>query len=429
MIKTVAIKDILKGSPADKCKKIKKDYTLLKINGNEIMDVLDYSFYAENKNPVLLLQNPLGKKIKVKVKKEESEDLGLVFETYLMDKQHSCKNKCIFCFIDQLPKGLRKSLYFKDDDSRLSFLFGNYITLTNITEHEVERIIKMHISPINISVHTTNKELRCKIMNNRFAGDALKHLYRFNEAGIKINCQLVLMPGINDGQELKKSLTDILALENVQSVSAVPVGLTKYRQGLYPLRPFTSAEAKEVISIIESFNTEPRRAFAGDEFYIKAELPFPKAEFYGDFLQLENGIGMSSLFEDETEKALSMAEELKKPCKKSAATGVAAFPQIKGIVDKAKAKWHNLDCKVFEIKNDFFGHNITVSGLITGKDIINQLKGKDLGEILILPDNMLRREKDIFLDDTTVEQLETELNVKIKFVSLDGFEFIDALLL
>ena len=415
----VIISDVVKGSKADKAK-IKAGDRLVSINGNEIMDVLDYRFYITEKNPVLLFDD--GRK--VKLKKAEDEESGMLFETYLMDKQRSCKNNCIFCFIDQLPKGLRQTLYFKDDDSRLSFLFGNYITLTNITEHEVKRIIKMHISPINISVHTTNPELRCKIMNNRFAGESLKHLKTFNDAGIKINCQLVLMPGINDGEELKSTLKDLLKLENVQSIAGVSVGLTKHREGLYPLSPYTKEQAAAVTDIMEeNYNG---KVFASDEFYLKAERELPNSEYYGEFWQIENGVGMYRSFLDEALFALEN-EEPSPSLKKTCATGVLAKPMISFIVDKAKNKWHNLDCKVIEIENEFFGKNITVSGLITASDIIRTLKGKDLGDLLLLPENMLRHEKDRFLDDVTVEELEKELKVKIKFVAEDGYEFVEAL--
>ena len=415
----VIVNDVVKSSPSFKAK-IKAGDKLVAINGNEIMDVLDYRFYITEKNPVLLFEN--GKKVKLKLK--EFEESGMLFETYLMDKQRSCKNNCIFCFIDQLPKGMRESLYFKDDDSRLSFLFGNYITLTNITEHEVERIIKMHISPINISVHTTNPLLRCKIMNNRFAGESLRHLKAFNDAGIKINCQLVLMPNINDGEELRNTLKDLLELENVQSIAAVSVGLTKHREGLYPLSPYTKEQASAVIDIMEeNYNG---KVFASDEFYLKANRPIPSSDFYGEYYQIENGVGMYRSFLDEALYALEN-EEPSPTLKKTCATGVLAFPMISLLVDKAKNKWHNLNCEVIEIENEFFGKNITVSGLITGADIIRTLKGKDLGDLLLLPENMLRHEKDRFLDDITIEELEKELEVKIKFVAEDGYEFIEAL--
>lgn len=409
-------------SPAEKAGIIPGDI-IETINGNQINDVLDYRFYIFEKRLTIKISG----KGEIVIKKDEYEDLGLNFKTYLMDKQHTCNNKCIFCFIDQLPKGLRQSLYFKDDDSRLSFLFGNYVTLTNLSDQEAQRIIKMHISPINISVHTTNKELRCKMMNNRFAGECLKYIKEFDNAGIKLNCQLVLVPGVNDGDELRRSLTDLLAYKNVQSVAAVPVGVTKFREGLYPLKPFDRTSANRVIEIIESFNEKPRRCFAADEFYLKAQLPIPDVSYYGDFFQLENGVGMVSLFEDECYKAIEQTKGLPK-IKKTVATGVAAFDMMQRIIDKAKSKWHNLDVKAVKINNEFFGPEITVSGLITAGDIINQLKGRDNGEMLLLSDNMLRSEKDLFLDDKTPKDVESALNLKVVFNSADGYEFIENLI-
>ena len=363
--------------------------------------------------------------------------MGLGFDTYLMDEQRSCKNKCVFCFIDQLPKGMRESLYFKDDDSRLSFLFGNYITLTNITEHEIERIIKLHISPVNISVHTTNPELRCKMMNNRFAGDALSVLYRLANAGISINCQLVLCPGYNDGDELRRSLEDLTKLESVQSIAAVPVGLTAHREGLTKLEPFDKKTASAVLDILNEFGEftlnkySKRRVFAADEFYILSKRAIPDVSFYEDFLQLENGVGMWSLFLNESKTAI--IEDFsdfnsEKEKRISVATGEAAYPLIKNIVDIAAKKWHNLYCDVYAIKNNFFGGHITVTGLVTGGDLIEQLKCKDLGEKLLISSSMLRHEKDKFLDNITVEDVEKTLKVKVAVVDNDGFEFISNLL-
>ncbi len=418
----VTVFDVEPGSYAAKSG-IKKGDIITKINSHEIVDVLDFRFYSMDTTLNIELNN--GKTIKLK--KPEYAETGLLFSTYLMDKQHSCKNKCIFCFIDQLPKGLRESLYFKDDDSRLSFLFGNYITLTNITEHEVDRIIKMHISPINISVHTVNPQLRCKIMNNRFAGESLKYLYKFNDAGIKINCQLVLMPGINDGAELERSLNELLSLENVQCIAAVPVGLTKYREGLYPLMPFTKGEARSVVELIEEKSGDSKRAFAADEFYLKAGLPIKEPDFYGDFLQLENGVGMYSLFKSEAYDAIETGN-FSPTLEKTVITGKLAEELIINIVDKARSKWHNLKCKVIAIENEFFGKNITVSGLITGTDIINQTSNKHLGDLVLLPSSMLSALNDVFLDDVSVEQLEKKLNIKTEFINLDGYAFIEALL-
>ena len=422
---SVIIKSVARRSAAAKSG-AKSGDLLVALNGNEIMDVLDYRFYQNESKISVCYINKKGKQKEKMVKKKESEELGFEFETYLIDKQRACKNKCIFCFIDQLPKGMRKSLYFKDDDSRLSFLFGNYITLTNITEHEIERIIKMHISPINISVHTTNPELRVKMMRNKNAGNVLSILKRFDEAGIKLNCQLVLCPGYNDGEELRKSLSDLTILENIESIAAVPVGLTKHREGLEKLEKFDKQTASEVIDIFDEFKGH-RNVCAADEFFLLAERPMPSAEYYGDFPQLENGVGLWRLMEDDANIALSEITPPENPVNISTVTGVSAYPLISNIVDTAEGKWHNLKCRVYEIKNDFFGHDITVTGLITGKDIINQLKGKELGDWLLIPDVMLRHEKDMFLDDVTVDELSKALGVKVKVVSCSGYDFINGL--
>ena len=429
----VIICGVDKGSPADRAG-IKKGDTLVSINGSDIVDVLDYRFYQEESVLDVILLDKRSRRKAVHIEKDEYDELGLEFETYLIDSQHSCRNKCIFCFIDQMPKGMRESLYFKDDDSRLSFLFGNYITLTNISEHEVQRIINMHISPVNVSVHTTNPELRCKMMNNRFAGESLSILWRLCNAGIKINTQLVLCPGYNDRDELRRTLGDLLQHESINSISSVPVGLTSHREGLTQLRPFTPNEAAEVIDIIDEYNNKDphkngrRRVFAGDEFYILAGKEMPGADYYGDFEQLENGVGLWSLLAVESEQALIDAEAPVKARKISIATGVAAEPLLLNIVDKASKKWHNLECKVYAVINEFFGEKITVSGLITGGDIIKQLSGKELGTELLIPSSMLRREGDVFLDDVTVEEIEKALNIKVKVVcASSGYDLISAL--
>ncbi|MBO5853057.1 MAG: DUF512 domain-containing protein [Clostridia bacterium] len=427
----VKICGVEKKSPAAK-KRIKAGDTLLKINGNDIVDVLDYRFYqGETELTLTFLRREKEKQ--VKIKKSEDTELGLIFDSYLMDAQHSCKNKCIFCFIDQLPKGMRDTLYFKDDDSRLSFLFGNYITLTNLTEHEVERIIKMHISPVNISVHTTNPELRCKMMNNRFAGDTLGIIKRFDDAGIRLNFQLVLVPGYNDGEELRRSLKDLSQYKNVECIASVPVGLTRFRDGLTKIEPFNKETAAAVIDITEEIAKENKERFgnrlvyAADEFYLKAERQMPHYLEYGDFPQLDNGVGMWSLFEKEADDALLNIDEPKTNRKISCVTGVAAYPLLKATVDKADLKWHNLECEVYPIKNNFFGDKITVAGLVTGQDIMAQLKDKDLGEELLVPSNMLRFERDLFLDDVSVEELEKALSVKVKITEPDGYSFICSL--
>lgn len=430
---SVIIGSVAEGSKAEKAG-IKAGDTLISINKNDIMDVLDYRFYQNNTKIKIEFINEKGKIKKAVIRKNEYEELGLQFETYLMDKQHSCLNKCVFCFIDQLPKGLRDSLYFKDDDSRLSFLFGNYITLTNITEHEIDRIIKMHISPINISVHTTNPELRIKMMKNKNAGKVLDIIKRFNDAGIKINCQLVVCPGYNDGKELEKSLEDLTNFKNAECIAAVPVGLTKFREGLAELKPFNKQTAGETIDIIDRFGEKclekygSRRVYASDEFYLLSERKMPSADYYGEFLQLENGVGLWSLLLKEATDAISDCDyKLEKKRKITMVTGVAAYPLITQIVDKCQQKWDNLECRVIEIKNNFLGELITVAGLVTATDIKAQVSG-ELGKEMLIPAVMLRNERDMFLDSITVEELSKELNVKITPVENDGYELIDAIL-
>ncbi len=407
--------------------------TLLSINGNEICDILDYRFYETDRHLSIVLRDDAGAERTVQIRKGQYESIGLEFETYLMDQQHSCTNRCIFCFIDQLPKGLRKSLYFKDDDSRLSFLFGNYVTLTNLKEREVDRIIKMHISPINISVHTTNPELRVKMMGNRFAGKSLDILYRFAKAGIKLNCQIVLCRDINDGEELDRTLKDLTSLwPSVQSVAVVPLGLTKYRQGLYPLTGYDSETARAVVRQLERWGDRceqkygQRICYAADEFYLKAQLPIPPAPFYGDFDQLENGVGLMASLKQEFLDALEDFVPPASSRKVTLATGVAAHPFLDTLLDELRQRCHNLTCNVVPIVNDFFGDTITVAGLVTGGDLLKQLRGRELGDALLLPDVMLRREGDIFLDDVSLEELSEALQIQIITVPNDGYALLDA---
>ena len=429
---SVIIKDVEKGSVAYKSR-IKSGDTLVSLNGNIIMDVLDYRFYQNNEKLVVQIINSKGKIKNIKIKKGEFDELGLVFDTYLMDEKRSCKNKCVFCFIDQLPKGLRDSLYFKDDDSRLSFLFGNYITLTNITEHEIERIINMHISPINISVHTTNPELRVKMMTNKNAGNVLEIMYRFNDAGIKMHSQLVLCPDYNDGDELRRSLNDLLSLENMECVAAVPVGLTKFRDGLADVKPFNKESASEVLDIIDEYAKKSierygeRRFYGSDEFYLLSEREMPSAEFYGDFLLLENGVGLWALLKSEVESALQDVECNNKNRHVTIVTGVAAYPLLRYVADLCEKKAQGLKCDVYAIKNDFFGEKITVVGLITATDIINQLKDKELGDTVLIPSSMLRAEGDMFLDSITVEQLSQKLNTHITVTDTNGYSLVDSI--
>lgn len=408
---------------------------LVSVDGNEIEDVLDYDFYmTDGKVSLEFLCGSKTKTVKTTKKK-----CGLEFETYLMDKQQGCKNKCIFCFIDQLPKGMRKTLYFKDDDSRLSFLFGNYITLTNISEHEIERIIKMHISPVNISVHTMNPELRVRMMKNPKAGECLKIIKRFADAGIKMNTQLVLCPGFNDGEELKYSLNELSKLyPSVSSIAAVPVGLTKFRDGLEPLTPFNKQTAGDVIDIMERFGDEfkakngTRLCFPADEFYLKAERELPNEDFYEDYPQIENGVGMwtsfkadyRDYFENLPQNACSVKEKTV-----SFATGAAAYPLICDFAKKLTENIPQIKVNVYKIRNEFFGESITVAGLITGKDLINQLKGKDLGQALFISSNMIigsyqEENENIFLDDVTLTDAQKELSVNIIPVSEDVSEIM-----
>mgnify|MGYP000871361497 CR=1 FL=1 len=429
----VKIFDVTTGSHADKAG-IKKGETLLSINSNEIVDVLDYRFYQVNRKLTLEVEDENKNIRTIEMTKGEYEEIGLEFETYLMDKQHSCRNKCIFCFIDQLPKGMRESLYFKDDDSRLSFLFGNYITLTNITEHEIDRIIKMHISPINVSVHTTNPELRCKMMNNRFAGDTLKYLKRFADAGITLNCQIVSCPGINDGDELVRTLTDLENL-GVNMTAIVPVGLTRYRENLYPLVPYNKETAGQTIDIIEKMGDEcvkkhgRRIFFPGDEFYLLAEREIPSPEFYEDFSALEDGIGMIAYLTDDVGWKLEELDADESLCHKvTIACGEGVFPYMKRIMSMINEKFPNITINTRAIKNNFFGGGVNVSGLVTGGDLIDQLRDDDLGDRLIITSSMLRFENDLFLDDVSTDDVERELGVTLVPVNNNGNDLVEAVI-
>lgn len=429
----VKIFDVTTGSHADKAG-IKKGETLLSINSNEIVDVLDYRFYQVNRKLTLEVADEDKNVRTIEMTKGEYEEIGLEFETYLMDKQHSCRNKCIFCFIDQLPKGMRESLYFKDDDSRLSFLFGNYITLTNITEHEIDRIIKMHISPINVSVHTTNPELRCKMMNNRFAGDTLKYLKRFEDAGITLNCQIVSCPGINDGDELVRTLTDLENL-GVNMTAIVPVGLTRYRENLYPLVPYNKETAGQTIDIIEKMGDEcvkkhgRRIFFPGDEFYLLAEREIPSPEFYEDFSALEDGIGMIAYLTDDVGWKLEELDADESLCHKvTIACGEGVFPYMKRIMSMINEKFPNITINTRAIKNNFFGGGINVSGLVTGGDLIDQLRDDDLGDRLLIPSSMLRFENDLFLDDVSTDDVERELNITLIPINNNGNDLVEAVI-
>ncbi len=430
----VRIKDVEKGSVCAR-KRVHEGDILLRVNGHEIVDVLDYRFYIESEKLTLEVQTAKGRKRTLHIRKAEAEDVGLLFETYLMDRQRRCANNCIFCFIDQLPPGMRDSLYFKDDDARLSFLFGNYITMTNLSEREVQRIIDMRISPINVSVHTMDPDLRCRMMGNRRAGVCLSYLRRFADAGLRLNTQLVLCPEINDGDALQYSLEKLRELvPALQSIAAVPVGLTAHREGLYPLRGYTKKEAAAVIDAIDSFNEKnekdglPRLAFAADEFYLKAERPIPDVDYYGDFPQLENGVGMWALLREEFTHALE--EETTRACERrvTAVTGKAVFPLIRTLAQMAEQTISGLNIRVVPIENRFFGSEITVSGLLTGQDILEQTKELDLGDALLFPSSALRQGENVFLDDRTPQELSDALGVPVVPVRGDGAGLLEAFL-
>lgn len=428
----VEIKSVVKNSPAYG-KDIAAGDMLVSVNGHGISDVLDYMYYSAEIDTELLLERR-GERHTVNIQKSEYDDLGLEFDTFLMDSKQSCQNKCIFCFIDQMPPNMRETLYFKDDDARLSFLQGNYVTLTNLSQKDIDRIIQMRLS-INISVHTTNPELRCMMMNNRFAGEKLDYIRQFAEAGISMNCQIVLCPDINDGAELVRTLTDLGNLmPNIQSIAVVPVGLTKFRQGLYPLKTFDRDGAGKTIDIIEKFQQEfmakygTRLVYPSDEFYITAERELPNGDFYEGYPQYENGVGMRRSLIDEFDQAFDMAESDRiKPCSTSIAVGELTYKYICALIEKTKKRWHNIKCNVYKIRNDFFGETITVTGLITGQDLIAQLKNKPLGDTLLLSSSMIRKDGGLFLDDYTISDVEKALDIKIRIVENDGFELFDAI--
>lgn len=406
---------------------------IVSINGNVIHDVLDYKYFSYDPELRITLRRPDGIEHTVYVSKPEGRDLGLDFEEYLMDAPRSCANNCVFCFIDQLPKGMRKTMYFKDDDARLSFLMGNYITLTNLSEREIQRIIDLHISPVNISVQATDPELRVKLLRNKNAGKCVDIMRRFAEGGIIMNCQIVCCPGLNDGQALMRTMEDLEAMHPaVHSVSIVPVGLTKFREGLYPLTPFTPEHSAETIDMVTAFGDKclkkhgTRIFFCSDEMYICARRELPEDDFYEEHTQLENGVGMLRLLEREFASALALSD---KPdgVAFSIACGVSAAPYFEKLICTAAQKYDNINGKVYAIANDFFGHGVNVSGLITGQDLIAQLRGKDLGERLFVSQNMLRRAELDFLDDVTIEEAMDALGVPIYPVESDGFALWDTM--
>lgn len=427
------VKEVRQGSIASELGIEPGDW-LLSINDCVIEDVFDYHYYVNEEELTIVIRKPDQEEWELEIEKEYEEDLGITFEQGLMDEYRSCRNQCMFCFIDQMPKGMRETLYFKDDDSRLSFLQGNYITLTNMDSHDIERIITYRLEPINISFHTTNPSLRCKMLHNRFAGQALDKVKRLYEAGITMNGQIVLCRGVNDKEELERSISDMSRyLPHLQSVSVVPVGLTKYRDGLYPLVPFTKEDAKEVLEMIHRWQ---QRLYAqwgvhfihgGDEWYALAEEEVPEESRYDGYLQLENGVGMLRLLHDEFMEALKEAKGDTKHREVSMATGLLAYPYVKELLQKLTEKYPRTQIHLYPVKNNFFGEQITVSGLITGQDLIAQLKGQELGEVLLLPCNMLRSEEDVFLDDVTLEDLIDALQSDIYIVKSSGQDLIDAI--
>ncbi len=407
--------------------KAKVGDTLVSINGKELEDVLDYKFFSYDSRLEVLLESESGQRRTVRVKKDAGSDLGLEFTTYLMDKARACKNRCVFCFVDQLPRGLRRTLYFKDDDARLSFLTGNYITLTNLSEREIQRIIDLRISPINVSVHATEPELRAKLLGNLEGANGYELLKRLSAGGITMNCQIVCCPELNDGEALSRSMTDLAALyPQVNSVSIVPVGLTKHREHLFPLKPFDREGATETLDRVNAFGDVclekhgSRIFFPSDELFLKAERPIPEDEYYEDYTQLENGVGLLRLLQEEFRSALENEDVKSDGIPFSIATGVSAGPFLAKLLVTATQKHDNINGRVFPVKNDFFGHTIDVAGLVTGRDLINQLRNKDLGERLLIPQVMLRDGEGVFLDDVTVSEVEKELQTQVIPIGQDG---------
>lgn len=413
---------------------------ILEINGNTIEDIFDYQYYTQDEELNILVETKDGERVTLEIEKDADEDLGIIFDNGLMDNYRSCHNKCIFCFIDQNPPGMRESLYFKDDDSRLSFLQGNYVTLTNMSDHDIDRIIKYHLSPINISFHTMNPELRCKMLKNRFAGEALKKVDRFFEAGITMNGQIVLCPGWNDGEELEFSIKELMKyLPVLESVSVVPVGLTRFREGLEPLTTFDAKGCGEVIDLIEKYQKIAYEKYgfhfihASDEFYIVAGRELPEAERYDGYRQIDNGVGKARLVTDEFNEAFERAKHISgiydRPAREVCTiTGTLTEKMNNEFADRLMAEFPWLKVHVYTILNDFYGHGITITGLLVGNDIINQLKGKNLGERLYLPENCVRSGDDIFLDDVHIPEVETALQCGISIVKSSGRDFVNCML-
>lgn len=428
------IKTIEPGSIAEELE-LEPGDVLVSVNGQPVKDVFDYHYLINEEYLEILVRKPSGEEWELEIEKEYEDDLGIEFENGMMDDYRSCSNKCIFCFIDQLPKGMRDTLYFKDDDSRLSFLQGNYVTLTNMSDADVQRIITYRMEPINISFQAMHPELRCQMLHNRFAGEALKKVDRFYEAGIIMNGQIVLCKGVNDGKELEYSIEQLVKyLPYLQSVSVVPVGLTRYRDGLYPLTPFTKEDACAVLALIHSWQERLYKEYgnhfihAGDEWYLLAEEEIPAEDSYDGYLQLENGVGMIRLLQEEVREELAALAGDDCERRVTIATGELAAPILEELGQEIKAKYPKLDLQVKAVKNEFFGGKITVAGLLTGQDLKKQLADLNLGEELLLTEHMLKSGERVFLDDVTVEELSGALQVPITIVKSDGKSFLDAVL-
>lgn len=426
------VEEVVRGSIAEELG-VEPGDIILSINGEKVVDIIDYKYMVTDDYIEMDIQKPDGEVWELEIEKEYDEDIGISFTNPLIDQAKNCRNKCIFCFIDQLPEGMRETLYFKDDDSRLSFLQGNFVTLTNMSEEEIDRIIRYRISPINISVHATDPELRVKMLNNKNAGKLYGILERFAHAGIEMNCQIVAVPGVNDGEALENTLSDLSKLyPNVHSVAIVPVGVTKYREGLYCVDIYDKRSAEDMVRRVEKLQSDylgilgTRFAFISDEFYILSGIEIPDTDYYEGFPQLENGIGLIRSFKDEVEESLEQKVENRENVKKyTIATGKLAYGFMKDVADLIKYKYRNVEIDVVEVENEFFGKDITVSGLLTGSDLIKALKDIDLGDVLLISRSMMKRDEEIFLDDVTIEQLRERLGVEIIPSEVDGAKFVE----
>ena len=429
------VAEVLPGSIAEEMEIVVGD-EIVSINGEEIEDIFDYQFLCENEYIEVGIRKESGEDWILEIDKDEDEDLGIKFENGLMDDYHSCSNKCIFCFIDQMPPGMRKTLYFKDDDARLSFLQGNYVTLTNMSERDIERIIKYNLSPINISFHTTNPELRCMMLNNRFAGKALEKAKRFYEAGLVMNGQIVLCKGVNDKDELERTISDLYKyLPYLQSVSIVPVGVTKYRDGLYKMDAWEKEDAEYLIDQVEKWQKKAYAQYglhfvhASDEWYINANRQLPEAERYDGYLQIANGVGTMRSMIDEFEEELDNFKEFKENEERvTVVCGELPYAYIKMMADKLMNDHPHKEINVIPVKNRFFGESITVTGLLTGQDIVYALKDINLGNRVLLSENILKADEEIFLDDMTLNEFKEVLQVDVSIVQSNGYDFVDCIL-